>query len=186
METIQELTGVGIEIGAIVARESVKNTTSISRYVGRQSMAVLRGSLEVATQVTDKYGLSKRRDEYTEGSISQAMGEAVEAVSIDPKSATAEAKMGVFATKLSCAHDLISEVRIVVDAPGEPDIIIPTDTIKQRYLEEFGVAVEIMGIHPEDVEYYKEGLRERAGMEVYPNEEHMVEPTTDAHHVTLV
>jgi hypothetical protein len=177
METVQGLAGVGIEIGAIVARESIKNTFLISRYMARQGMGALRTSLEVATQATDMYGLSKRRDEYTEGSIKQAMGEAVEAVGHDPNSAAAETKLGVFATKLSCAHDLISEVRIVVDDPSEPDIIIPTDTIKQRYLEEFGIAVEIMGIHPDDAQYYMEGLRERAGIEVYPAEEPIVETT---------
>ena len=175
METAQGLAGVGFEIGAIVTRESVKNTTSMSRYMARQGMSVLRGSLELATQVTDKYGLSRRREEYTEGSIKQAMGEAIKAVAQDPKSEAAETKMGVFATKLSCAHDLINEVRIVIDDPDKPDIIIPTDTIKQRYLEEFGVAVAVMGIHPEDAEFFKEGIRERAGMEVYPPVDPVVE-----------
>ena len=167
IESIQGLAGVGIEIGAIVAREGIKNTSSITRYMARQSMWVLRTSLEAATQATDKYGLNKRRDKYAEGSIKQAMGEAIKAVAKDPGSEVAETKMGVFVTKLSCAHEAIDEVRIVRADP-EPDIIIPTDSIKQRYLEEFGVAVEIMGIHPDDVEYYKAGIRQRADIDVYP------------------
>ena len=167
IEAVQGLIDVGIEIGAIVVRESFRNTAMVSRFMARQGMGALRTSLEMATQATDNYGLNKRLDEYAEGSIKQAMGEAVEAVGQDPQSTTSKTKMGVFASKLGCAHDLVSEVRIVVDDPGEPDIIIPTDTIKEQYLKDFGDAVKIKGVHPDDAQHYKAGLREPAGMEVY-------------------
>jgi hypothetical protein len=182
VETMQGLAVVGVEIGAIVTRESIKNTSLLGRYVARQGMSALQTSLEAATNAADRYGLSKRRDEYTEGSIKQAMGEAVEAVGDDPKSQSAASKVGIFATKLSCAHDLINEVRIVVDDPTQPDILISTDTIKQQYLEDFGVAVEIKGIHPDDVQFHKTELQEQAGIEVYPPNE----AVANAEHSRLV
>jgi len=166
LETLIGLTEVGLTIGAIATKESLKAartvTTDLGRFVGRQSLQALQRGVEATDAHSHSLSLRRRKEREQDITREEAMEKFVLGLLEYPHDSHKLAKdFDLVVKKLKSVNEVSDGIRTREGREG----IVPMSYITSEYTLQLASMSEEFGVDKELSAGWTQTLRQFAGLE---------------------